>query len=100
MSGHSVSLPADFTGDAVFDLKVRVLALLQQISVPVGQVKFDGAAVERIGTPGLQLLQAAALSIRKWGGDFALTAPSEVLELALKATAIEFSNNEGNRENG
>ncbi len=46
-------------------------------------IRIDGRDVDRVGTPCLQVLAAAAVSARAHGGGLALAAPSETLRHAI-----------------
>ncbi len=48
-----------------------------------GALNIDGADVERVSTPCLQLLVAAALSARAHGMPFGIVTPSTVLGSAI-----------------
>jgi chemotaxis protein CheX len=48
-----------------------------------GELRLNGAAVERIATPCLQVLAAAALSARNRQAAFRLSRPSDALRAAI-----------------
>jgi anti-anti-sigma regulatory factor len=63
-------------------------------------VVLNGVGVERVGTPAVQVLLAAAQSAAAEGHAFALTQPSDVLrsafhDLGLTSTLARWSNSNG-----
>ncbi len=53
-----------------------------------GAVRVDGSAVERVGTACLQLLAAAAVTVRAQGREFNLLTPSEPLLHAVRDVGL------------
>jgi len=53
-----------------------------------GNVRVDGSAVERVGTACLQLLAAAAVTVRAQGREFNLLTPSEPLLHAVRDVGL------------
>jgi anti-anti-sigma regulatory factor len=49
-----------------------------------GDLRVDASAVDRIATPGIQLLLAAARAVRTQGGRFTLANPSPAAVAALR----------------
>lgn len=60
-----------------------LLTALRDSLIARNAVRVDGAAVERISTPCIQLLVAAALNARSEGLVFELASPSSALNEAL-----------------
>ncbi len=52
----------------------------------------DASEVERISTPGLQLLWSAAASFRASGLDLSIQCPSQAFLAALSDAALDLSN--------
>ena len=92
MSEIRIKLPSQLDMGALPGLKEELLGALAATS----GVTVEGADVERVGTPALQLLLAAARDVLQGGRAFTLHAPSEALMLAfddlgLGAQAREWS---------
>lgn len=73
-----LALPSVFDAAAASDLTPAV-----RTAAAAGDLQVDGSAVDRIGTPGLQLLLAAARAVRADGNAFTLTDPSPALVASL-----------------
>lgn len=92
MSEIRIKLPSHLDMGALPGLKEELLSALTATSA----VTVEAADVERVGTPALQLLLAAARDVLQGGRAFTLQAPSEALMLAfddlgLGAQAREWS---------
>ena len=75
--GQGLALPTRFDGDAVPDLLASLLAARG------ADLMLDGAGVERIGGPALQLLVSAFRTWREDGMRLRLASPSPHLMMAL-----------------
>lgn len=76
----TVSLPAIFNGPAAQGMR----DVLLEVAGSSAHIVVDGSAVERVGTPALQVLIAASRTAAANGGTFSLTGPSEALRAALE----------------
>lgn len=79
MSEIRIKLPSQLDMGALPNLKEELLSALTATS----GVTIEAADVERVGTPALQLLLAAARDVLQGGRPFTLHAPSEALMLAF-----------------
>lgn len=73
-----LTLPASLDLTGAEALRDALRAGLQE-----GALRLDGAAVERVSTPCLQVLAAAVASARGAGIDFRLASASPVLRAAI-----------------
>ncbi|WP_157405662.1 STAS domain-containing protein [Asticcacaulis benevestitus] len=88
MKTQKISLAAIIDTVATHDLKSELLIPYRAGTA----LSLDASAVERIGTPGLQLLRSAANSFEGAGFAFTITAPSHAFLSALKDAALDGAN--------
>jgi chemotaxis protein CheX len=79
MDKVEIKLPAQLDMTALPAVKEELVAAASSASA----LSIDGSGVERIGTPAVQLLLAAAKAFADDGRRFALKDPSETLSSAL-----------------
>ena len=74
-------------------LDIAALAALKEELVNAasssGSLRIDGAAVERVSTPAVQLLLAAARAIEADGRTIRLESPSQTLSAAFQDLGLE-----------
>ena len=79
MNKVEIKLPAQLDMAALPGLKEELEAAVMSANA----VRIDGSGVERVGTPAVQLLLAAAKAFSSEGHSFALEASSQELSSAL-----------------
>jgi anti-anti-sigma regulatory factor len=79
MEKVEIKLPAQLEMAALPAIKEELAAA----ATSAATLLIDGSAVERVGTPAIQLLLAAAKAFSGEGRRFALEAPSQTLSSAL-----------------
>lgn len=77
----ALELPQDLNTDAVNAL----LEVLRSVEL-AGEAHVDARNVQRVGTPGIQLLVSAARTFEERGARFLLLEPSEALREACRIT--------------
>ena len=90
----SFALPAVLDLTAALPLRDALLARLRD-----GDLAVQAEAVERVSTPCLQVLAAAAAMARQRGSEFKLDHPSTVLVEAIEDLGLQ-ATIRGERQNG
>ena len=85
IAGAALLLPPSLDITWAESLQAELLRVLGQ----EGDVTIDGGAVERVCTPCIQLLAAAAASARGQSRTFRMTAPSPLLETAIRDLGLD-----------
>ena len=82
----SFKLPADMTIETVEELagELKQLAILEKTTI-----KLDASEVERITTPGAQLIVALEKTLSSQGGMLVIVARSEAFIHALREMGLE-----------
>ena len=86
MDRVEIILPAQLDMAALPSLKEA----LEAAALSLNPLRIDGSGVERVGTPAIQLLLAAAKAFSSARRGFALEAPSQELSSALDDLGLGF----------
>ncbi|WP_407049777.1 STAS domain-containing protein [Methyloraptor flagellatus] len=79
----SVALPTHVDMAATIELREQLLAM-----AGAPRIEVDGAAVERIGTPAIQVLLAATRGAAAEGRSLKLRSPSSAMRRALEDVGL------------
>ena len=81
----AITLPGDLDGAFAGELKDRVVVAMSETEI---DLHVDAGHVERVRTPVIQVLLAAAQDVAASGGTFLLTNPSQALSKAMTSLGL------------